>query len=639
MIAVDESLEPAIVGQTPSPTSTAARLPGALTYMGNRVLMTTRAKPAGTLRIAVIGDSMAYGAGVPYRKTLAARLASHLNAAVPEWWVECVSFGASGACLHHAAGRALTHALPADADVVIMAVCCNDAFLLGPQPSDLAVLGSQWVTYRPLVRRSLTAFKQAVSGQGRRAMVVYLDMLRQAGEVCVPDALASVCAEVGLPFLDGSSVLTGYQAKDLIVPADGHLNGLAYDVIARHMAQSLVSQQWLPPSTGFDDGTWIEGIERGGRAREDAGLAGVLAYGEALGVLEAKWLHRRNTKRRQHDAVYTAARDRLREAQRLCLARMAHTSFQERLRLKQPVIEIWQVEMWANQLMALSFALEHLIETGADDGVLANLGHLREEETAPAAGAMSRVELPASIARWQRIRDGAGAALRTLREASADYRASTIDPGQIDYLTLWNSRHSHWLQVLEQCAERFLALLPQLAPSLDAGGAMLLAYLDRRAPLLLERLADVSAMAGEMQATPRDAARAAGASHMVLDLVMSAVPGPEVWIFIAGMESAFPAFSERHVGTGYFIRDGEPHVYEIELPVALSGKIYLYVEGQGLRARGDGIRIHRAQIRWPHADIPPVTLPPPVLEEPTDNSSSLVFRAASTLPRVAPPIQ
>jgi hypothetical protein len=118
----------------------------------------------------------------------------------------------------------------------------------------------------------------------------------------------------------------------------------------------------------------------------------------------------------------------------------------------------------------------------------------------------------------------------------------------------------------------------------------------------------------------------------MLELVMSTPPGPESWTFTAGMESIAPAFSERQIGTGYFIRDGQPHTYLLDLPVTLSGNVHLYLEGLGLKAQGGGVRFHRAQLRWPQPELAPVTLPAPILEAASDASAALVFRAVSTLP-------
>ena len=47
---------------------------GPLTYPSNRAIIAARRKTPGSARIAVIGDSMAYAAGMEYRKGLAARL-------------------------------------------------------------------------------------------------------------------------------------------------------------------------------------------------------------------------------------------------------------------------------------------------------------------------------------------------------------------------------------------------------------------------------------------------------------------------------------------------------------------------------------------------------------------------------------
>ena len=167
---------------------------------------------------------------------------------------------------------------------------------------------------------------------------------------------------------------------------------------------------------------------------------------------------------------------------------------------------------------------------------------------------------------------------------------------------------------------------------------MALTYVHRRAEVLETQLTEFVPVAGEIAAAGDAAARAAGASHISLELIVTGVPGPESWTLTVGMESTTPAFSERHVGTAYVIRDGQPHVYEFDLPVTLSGNVHVYAEGAGIRLQGGGFRVHKALLKWPHQDLPAVTLPPPIAEASSDISVSLVFRVASTLPQAGVPV-
>jgi len=608
----------------PRPLSPIA--PGPLTYEGNRVVIATRDKPPDTFRVAVVGDSMSYGAGLLYRRALSARLAHHLNAALPAWWVECISFGVSGACLHHAVGRVITHVDPIGADIVIVAVCRNDAFVLGQQPSDLAVVGTQWVSFRPLVRRSLAALKQAVASQGSRALVVYLDSLQHAGTVSIPDELSAACAAIGLPFVDGSIALVGYRPEDLAVSAvDGHLSALAHDLVARLVAQATIGLGLLPCSAGFDDGSWIDIIERGAHVRVRAGLAGATAFGEAIAVLDGKWHNRRNTNRQPFQPRYETARERLLSAQHTSLTRVAFAAIQEDLRAKNPLVTLWRVEMQASALMAASLVLQHAIAGDSQDEVLGNLDHLRhEDDRVPAT-------LEESISNWEHVREAATRVQRTLMNATGCITGQ--ESPDLSYLALWISRVSQWVRVVEECAARYLDLLPRLPLPLDAHRASLVAYVDVPTREFREKLTELMAVADALEDSRRRAALASGASHVTLNLGVSAAPGSEQWSMTIGLESTTPAFSERHVGTVNLIRDGERHPYEFDLPIILAGTVHIYMHGAGLSAGPGGVWLRAASLQWPvESARSPVLLPQPRLEAVSKDSAAVVIRIDDSLP-------
>src|SRR5712691_5104433 len=278
-----------LLDETAPATPTADLPSGPLTFFHNRTLNTTRSVVAGSLRVAFVGDSMTYGAGLQYKESLAPRVGVHLNGALPEVWVECLSFGLPGACAYNAVGRVITHALPLEPGIVVLCLCCNDAIMLAGQPD--------------------TAAGHA------RAAVLFHDRYSEFGGVSMTDAVGRICEDLNLPFIDGPSAVKSCQHKDLMVSvADGHVNALGNDAIARLVAQFILGRQWTPASKGYADGNWIEGIEATAHARAERGSLPALAFAEALSVLETKWIHRRNTGRRQLEPRYAAARERLLKA-------------------------------------------------------------------------------------------------------------------------------------------------------------------------------------------------------------------------------------------------------------------------------------------------------------------------------------
>jgi hypothetical protein len=459
-------------------------------------------------------------------------------------------------------------------------------------------------------------------------MVVYLDRLVNGGEVCVPEEIVSVCAELGLPFFDGSKALVGFPKIEITVsPADGHLNGFANDIVARQVAQMILSRDWLPPASGFGDGAWMQVIEREAAARVEAGLPAALAFGEALGVLERKWLHRRNTNRRQFESEYAAVRERLLEAHRASLARLVPEAIGARLRRMHPLASMVMVEMWANQANAASFGVEHLIATGHSDELLSSLDHLARGIP---AGPLNR---EADLARWQRVREKASKVQEILRADSTLDTSMARGSANMDFRVFWTSRISDWCHTVEHCATRYIDLLPAVPASLDTAGHRLLAYLAPKARAMEEMLDALHAAVAWIPAVRTQVARAAGAGWLTLELAMVAKPGPDQWSYSVGIESVAPGFSERHLGCGILIRDGQPHTYEIDIPLTLFGDIHVYMEGVGFPdAIKDGLAIRPPRIRWPHGNLPDVELPGIAIEFKGKDCFGLVCRNVVTLP-------
>jgi hypothetical protein len=93
----------------------------------------SRVKPAGTRRIAVLGDSIAFGfcndgAAIPVENVFAKQLEVLLNQGSPRSQVEVINFAVSGYNTAQEAEMLRSKALKFDPDLIIVAVCLNDTW-------------------------------------------------------------------------------------------------------------------------------------------------------------------------------------------------------------------------------------------------------------------------------------------------------------------------------------------------------------------------------------------------------------------------------------------------------------------------------------------------------------------------------
>jgi hypothetical protein len=571
---------------------------------------------------------MTFGAGLQFKESLAARVGVHLNGALPEVWVESLAFGSPGACAYNAAGRVITHALPVHPDIVVLCLCCNDAIMLAGQPDTAEGIGRTWIDYEPMLRTTLRTFREVVAAAGARPVVVFHDKQCDFGGVSMTGILGRICEDLSLPFLEGPSALASYPHKDLIVSvADGHLNGLANDAIARLVAQFILGHQWAPASKGYADGNWIEAIESAAHARVARGMPPAAAFGEALSVLDAKWMHRRNTSRRQLEPRYSAARLRLLDARRTSVLPLVSEACGRHMRTEHPLSSLTWPESLANEAMAVSFALEHIAVCGDGDGMLAHLGHLDGPERT------TRPDPQASREQWQRVKATAEQLREALDEATACVERQAHRSPDLEYLVFWSSRVAQWCYTLERCAERYIDLLARIpAHRLDAV-AGLIAYSDFRVRNIEKIVTRLRPAADRIVSAHRSAALLAEAGPLTLELVVSGAPGPGIWSVNVGLESHVPAFTERHVGCFNIIRDGEPHAYQLDIPLMVAGDIHLYVAGAGVSSPESGFKVYAAsRLVWQSANVEPIPLPPVKVEAVQADTVALVSQSVHLLP-------
>jgi lysophospholipase L1-like esterase len=143
-------LIPNVEAQTPGQTTTVR-----VNNLGFRGKDISPEKPAGTFRIAVIGDSIAFGRPYADEAIFPALLEDMLNEAMPERRFEVVNAALSGRDTWEEAAVLERQVLPLDPDVVILQICLNDHVRL-PKPVNNRQVGMfgerPWYRYSSLLR-------------------------------------------------------------------------------------------------------------------------------------------------------------------------------------------------------------------------------------------------------------------------------------------------------------------------------------------------------------------------------------------------------------------------------------------------------------------------------------------------------
>jgi lysophospholipase L1-like esterase len=262
------------------------------------------AKPAGTRRIGVIGDSIAFGYWVAEDDAFPRQLERLLSSAAGER-IEVLDFGVPGYNLPQEIELLRERALPFSPDLVVLALCLND--LEGPESYEYGLVQDRatrsntwtgwsyewlldrsrllaWLEYRRaemearreyvrLRDRSQTAlYAESLEGQ-QRALAAHFDalavVLASAGQV---PALVAIFPGLGQPFArypyqefhriaSEAARSSGFTVVDLLdcyraydfrdVRVDiVHPSPLGHHVAADAIAEALCTMSWpCPPST------------------------------------------------------------------------------------------------------------------------------------------------------------------------------------------------------------------------------------------------------------------------------------------------------------------------------------------------------------------------------------------------------
>lgn len=240
------------------------------------------AKPPGTFRIALLGDSIAWGHGLPLEQSLAKVLERLLNASGAELRFEVLNFGVSGYSTQQEVELYRVKAARYEPDLVIVAYCLNDAAESSIEGAvfkrlyfdllhhsylwDEVVLRAQhiaaeWFGYEPNfyqtqvdVRRQLELLQRHSAGVER--MVVIFPLLQWSDEgylhAPVHEAVAQAVAGLEYELLDLAPVFRRLPAEELRqVPIDTtHPNALGTRMAAEAVLQRLVERGMVPAPRG-----------------------------------------------------------------------------------------------------------------------------------------------------------------------------------------------------------------------------------------------------------------------------------------------------------------------------------------------------------------------------------------------------
>jgi hypothetical protein len=249
------------------------------------------AKPAGTLRIALIGSSHDAGVGVATAETyenlaeaaLDARLRADASttAGAPRR-LEILNFSAAGYAPLQKLAVAEMRVGAYAPDIVVYAASRNELLWTFFHVEDLA--RKQWLAEYPFVAEAMRAagmdpeqpppqaalertlapqspavfarilarFMASVRAQGARPVLLLIELPGDAERPPALDRLAAIGAEVGCPVVDLYGAMAGVSDRATLAIAtwDDHSNTLGHQLLARAFVERFVAQGMLDAGSG-----------------------------------------------------------------------------------------------------------------------------------------------------------------------------------------------------------------------------------------------------------------------------------------------------------------------------------------------------------------------------------------------------
>ncbi len=245
--------------------------------LGFRGPEVTAPKPAGRLRVACVGDCVAFGSGVDHHETYPHLLGELLSRRYPERDFEVVNAGMAGADPERILRR-LTEKIPAiEPDVVIFAPGAQTSFLpchTSGAPARVMLADSE---YEELMARYRTLLNGALAqsqAQGFRLALVtptFTSFFLPDGQLWV-DEMNAFAEQHALPILDSTALFVQAEARDGLVFSeqngmqrvtryrDGQgelLVEVEFQAADRHIAPEIFA--WLDDNPGVGQLSSIDG--------------------------------------------------------------------------------------------------------------------------------------------------------------------------------------------------------------------------------------------------------------------------------------------------------------------------------------------------------------------------------------------
>jgi hypothetical protein len=198
------------------------------------------------VRVACIGDSLMYGAGVAPRESLPAQLSRTLNAAFVDDLVWVDNFGENSGNIWHAWSQFAERLQHGRFDAVVFSICDNDIALFESNTVAYgdAAYPSLWLKDAVYSNGVFNLFKSAKDILSSSPIIpLFVFYTLSDDDRPITDCVAHLCGLLDLPFIDLRAYLTERTAitrSNLFASEfDGHPSAIVHDAVARGIAERL----------------------------------------------------------------------------------------------------------------------------------------------------------------------------------------------------------------------------------------------------------------------------------------------------------------------------------------------------------------------------------------------------------------
>lgn len=212
-------------------------------FAESRLFHTLSPAPTGVNRIAVIGDSMTYGSGVPPNQTMPAFLERTLNAAELSRLFQVANLARNGSNLWNAWSSFEYHLAHKGFDAVVLTICGNDTrmydSIVRRDAKEFPWTGSFEFE---VAKRTFGYVKEYAIANRLPVIVTFYSLL--STDSALSGAAADACKAAGLAFVDLQAhladALGNHSAQTYASPFDGHPSSVVHQVAARRIADEIL---------------------------------------------------------------------------------------------------------------------------------------------------------------------------------------------------------------------------------------------------------------------------------------------------------------------------------------------------------------------------------------------------------------